>query len=129
MKVTEVARAVNRSADRVRYWCQHGYIPSKRVKDPSNGKWRYDLELADAQKFIASDRKRSAQRQRDSAWVTAAEEEYGPAEIAAAGDSDCLHHYKIESVNGGKSWGECSKCGARREFYNTADVNVPLFNA
>ena len=36
----------------------------------------------------------------------------------------CQHHWVVEGPNGPTSWGECKRCGARREFVNNPDAVV-----
>ena len=34
-------------------------------------------------------------------------------------ESECRHHWIIESAQGATSWGFCKRCAARREFSNS----------
>ena len=43
-------------------------------------------------------------------------------EVVAAAESDCLHHWAIESPNGPTSYGTCRRCGEVREFKNSIQI-------
>lgn len=37
-------------------------------------------------------------------------------------ESDCSHHWAIESPNGPTSYGNCRRCGETREFKNSIQI-------
>jgi len=41
------------------------------------------------------------------------------AAIALDAQTDCRHHWVIQSAGGPTSWGTCKLCAARREFRNS----------
>ena len=43
-------------------------------------------------------------------------------ELVETTDSDCPHHWAIESPNGPTSFGTCRRCGAVREFKNSIQI-------
>ncbi len=44
------------------------------------------------------------------------------AELADAVESDCAHHWAIESPNGPTSNGTCKRCGEIKEFKNSIKI-------
>ena len=41
------------------------------------------------------------------------------AAIALDAQTECRHHWVIDSAGGPTSWGTCKRCAARREFHNS----------
>ena len=43
-------------------------------------------------------------------------------ELADAAESNCAHHWAIESPNGPTSVGSCKRCGETKEFKNSIRI-------